>query len=840
MQCQHSEGRATPSAKLSSRPRIAVKAPVTPSSTRSPPLTTSQFDNTPHVSSLLTPREGGVKLRIKSSTTPEAKSRLAIRKPPAGVPPVPPILSTPSYRASAHSAPRHAPDTQVPSGSTLDTSDAWLGGQSSGDAYETVQADSQGQKLEASEAVLVTVRVRPPNAVEESRDSSTVWDTPSWDHHLIKLGKGREGIKDDREWIFDRILPPESDNARAYATSAQAHVHSAMEGYNAVIFAYGQTASGKTHTLTGSRAEPGIIPLSISDLFAQIRGTPDREFLLRASYLELYNETILDLLSPEIGKELTLSEGKKKGEVVINGLTECAVRTEEEVRRLLQTGEDRRKVGGTDWNQRSSRSHCVFRIVIESRASRLNAADDVGRTPGGRLKSAGEKMTRISTLSIIDLAGSEKHTSSKERNAEGKHINQSLLTLKMVISKLADLASKRNVTHVPYRDSKLTRLLQPSLSGDALISVICTVSPSALNLAESLSTLSFAQGLKRVTLKAQRKEVVDPQALIQQYQNEIAELRALLREKEVGGVQDFGVSTSRSERTKNEAMEKRLNELKSLILTSVNVNSSTGADRPGEARPLSPTKLKYPRLDFDKSTTDLQEDLHAAQLQIAKQADEITRLKSELDARPVNPDARIVQLQDEVAGLKMIADDYERNLLEPSRKVREDVEREFQGIVQKLETQLESKRIWANRLDENVRMVTAENKDLKARCQEAEAKVFQIMEWINTALSPEESSSPTRPSHDLPTLVVSQEQHDDFSPARAMNKQSTITLNASKMTRAQLSQMDLASFNSKFGTLSLSGKGRLRALGGGTGMRMLREESGFNLAEVAGEDEETY
>jgi hypothetical protein len=158
MQCQHSEGRATPSAKLSSRPRIAVKAPVTPSSTRSPPLTTSQFDNTPHVSSLLTPREGGVKLRIKSSTTPEAKSRLAIRKPPAGVPPVPPILSTPSYRASAHSAPRHAPDTQVPSGSTLDTSDAWLGGQSSGDAYETVQADSQGQKLEASEAVLVTVR----------------------------------------------------------------------------------------------------------------------------------------------------------------------------------------------------------------------------------------------------------------------------------------------------------------------------------------------------------------------------------------------------------------------------------------------------------------------------------------------------------------------------------------------------------------------------------------------------------------------------------------------------------------------------------------------------------
>lgn len=136
-----------------------------------------------------------------------------------------------------------------------------------------------------------------------------------------------------------------------------------MEGFNAVVFAYGQTASGKTFTLTGSPSNPGIIPLAVSDLFAQIRNTPGREFLLRASYLELYNEAILDLLSPEIGKELSLSEGKKKGEVIINGLTECAVRTEDEVRRLLKMGEDRRKVGGTDWNARSSRSHCVFRIV---------------------------------------------------------------------------------------------------------------------------------------------------------------------------------------------------------------------------------------------------------------------------------------------------------------------------------------------------------------------------------------------------------------------------------------------------------------------------------------------
>ena len=142
-----------------------------------------------------------------------------------------------------------------------------------------------------------------------------------------------------------------------------------MEGFNAVIFAYGQTASGKTFTLSGSPNNPGIIPLSITDLFAGIRQTPDREFLLRASYLELYNEAILDLLSSD-HRELSLSESRK-GEVVVNGLTECAVRTEEDVRRLLKIGEDRRKVGGTDWNTRSSRSHCVFRIVGDLGEARL-------------------------------------------------------------------------------------------------------------------------------------------------------------------------------------------------------------------------------------------------------------------------------------------------------------------------------------------------------------------------------------------------------------------------------------------------------------------------------------
>lgn len=164
-----------------------------------------------------------------------------------------------------------------------------------------------------------------------------------------------------------RPLPERTSVVCSCRSSPEVHLtlSAAMEGFNAVIFAYGQTASGKTFTLTGSPSAPGIIPLAVADLFAQIRRTPDREFLLRASYLELYNEAIIDLLSGQNGQglqELSLREGKK-GDVVINGLTECGVRTEEDVRGLLRIGEDNRKVGQTDWNARSSRSHCVFRIV---------------------------------------------------------------------------------------------------------------------------------------------------------------------------------------------------------------------------------------------------------------------------------------------------------------------------------------------------------------------------------------------------------------------------------------------------------------------------------------------
>ncbi|CAK9784791.1 kinesin-domain-containing protein [Cutaneotrichosporon oleaginosum] len=699
----------SPQVKMSSRPRSAI-TPRVLGTTRA--ALGSHNDNLPDSpSSMLSPAPDRPKIKVKAPTTPEARPRVLVKPKPA------------SGLGSSN-----GPSKGRPIPFPIDTKDVWTN--ESNHTANVLQNLEPTPSLAKSERVLVSIRVRPPSEAELRQSSQIAWVTPAYDLRMIKPAVVRDAARDKKEWFFDRIIDPETDNARTYATAARAHVLSAMEGYNAVIFAYGQTASGKTFTLTGAPHSPGIIPLAIADLFQQIRASPDREWLLRASYLELYNETIIDLLSPD-GRELTLSEGRRKGEVVINGLTECGVRTEDEVRRLLRMGEERRKVGGTDWNARSSRSHCVFRMTIESRTGM-----DGSKTPGR------DKATRISTLSIIDLAGSEKHTSSKERNVEGRHINQSLLTLKLVISKLADMASNRDVKHVPYRDSKLTRLLQPSLSGDALISVICTISPAVINMAESNSTLNFAQGLKRVMLSAQRKEVVDPEALIQQYQNEIADLKSQLREREF----DNPSMSSKSDNAKSQEMSSRLNELMSLILTSSSVDNLAVPGTPA-ARPLSPAKLKY-HVDMAQPEAILREQLHEAELKAQEQAEEIERLKAALDARPVEPNAKILELQEEVSQLRMIAADYERHLREPSRKVKQDVEREWTDKYQRLEEKMRVKTVYALRLDENCRMLTESNKNMAMRCNVAEAKVNAIIQWISEALKGEGEGE----DDDLPTL----------------------------------------------------------------------------------------
>lgn len=205
---------------------------------------------------------------------------------------------------------------------------------------------------------------------------------------------------------YDEVLTG-SANKPVYAAAARSHVTAAMEGYNAVVFAYGQTASGKTFTLTGTDDEPGIIPRAMKDVFAHICRTPAREYLLRCSYLEIYNEQVFDLLAPSSAGAARAVQIQGVGDAVtLAPLREEVVTSLKGVHEVLERGYANRRTASTDWNERSSRSHSVFRVVVESRERGAPPSANDGRstpmippTPGGtRLQSRGGKSVQQSVL----------------------------------------------------------------------------------------------------------------------------------------------------------------------------------------------------------------------------------------------------------------------------------------------------------------------------------------------------------------------------------------------------------------------------------------------------------
>lgn len=312
---------------------------------------------------------------------------------------------------------------------------------------------------------------------------------------------------------FDRVFGPATTTRHVYDVAAQHVVSGSMEGINGTVFAYGVTSSGKTHTMHGEQKSPGIIPLAVKDVFGIIQETPGREYLLRVSYLEIYNEVINDLLDP-IGQNLKIREDSQG--TYVEGIKEEVVLSPAHALSLIASGEAHRHVGSNNFNLLSSRSHTIFTLTIES-------------SPCG--EDQGEEVT-LSQLHLIDLAGSEssKTETTGLRRKEGSYINKSLLTLGTVISKLTD----GKATHIPYRDSKLTRLLQSSLSGHGRVSLICTVTPASTNTEETHNTLKFAHRSKHVELKASQNKIMDEKSLIKKYQKEISILKQELQQLKRG------------------------------------------------------------------------------------------------------------------------------------------------------------------------------------------------------------------------------------------------------------------------------------------------------------------
>ncbi|XP_068093045.1 kinesin-like protein KIF13A isoform X2 [Hyperolius riggenbachi] len=296
----------------------------------------------------------------------------------------------------------------------------------------------------------------------------------------------------------------------------------AFQGYNACIFAYGQTGSGKSFSMMGGTDQPGLIPRLCCALF--LRATElendSQTFKVEVSYMEIYNEKVRDLLDPKGSRQsLKVREHKVLGPYV-DGLSQLAVTTFEDIESLMSEGNKSRTVAATNMNEESSRSHAVFTIIV---------------TQTLYDHQSGNSGERVSRVSLVDLAGSErvsKTGAAGERLKEGSNINKSLTTLGLVISSLADQAAgKGKNKFVPYRDSVLTWLLKDNLGGNSKTAMIATISPAADNYEETLSTLRYADRAKRIVNHAVVNE--DPNArVIRELREEVEKLREQLSQAE--------------------------------------------------------------------------------------------------------------------------------------------------------------------------------------------------------------------------------------------------------------------------------------------------------------------
>ena len=384
--------------------------------------------------------------------------------------------------------------------------------------------------------VKVAVRCRPPfeDELEENGEFYPVVNCPENEPtprvELFLGGRSR------RNFYFDYVFGPSAEQGHVYDNAAGAIVHGSLNGLNGAIFAYGQTGTGKTYTMgildELQVASMGIVPRALSHVFGHIEGDQGCTWTVTVSFLQIYLENVQDLLSPpsnavtesEDGKPLpytglVIRENPKQG-FYVEGLQKYTVTNVEETVELINYGLRNRVMAPTLMNTTSSRSHTILTLEIE-KVMKESALDgrDYNRTLKGKLL-------------LVDLAGSERvrrTTSKGTRLDEAKSINQSLSALGNVVAALAD----PNAPHVPFRDSKLTKLAQDSLGGNANTTLIATIGPAIENNSETLSTLLFASRCMRLKLKPVKNEVVDYAQLVTHLQTQLAGAVQIHKEKEV-------------------------------------------------------------------------------------------------------------------------------------------------------------------------------------------------------------------------------------------------------------------------------------------------------------------
>jgi len=353
--------------------------------------------------------------------------------------------------------------------------------------------------------VKVCARFRPANKIERKHKADKYCVSFGTDGGSVRVHQ----VKQKKNFQFDYVFQPTSTQEEVFDCCAKPLVTQVMKGFNVTMFAYGQTGSGKTFTMEGTDSLPGVIPRMVDDVFDRIMNGDELdenlEFLVRVSYVEIYNEKIRDLLEPA-NVDLRIRDHKDKG-VYIEEAAKPYVGGPEETLSLMASGHLNRAVTSTNMNDESSRSHAVFMLIVEQ-------------------KDVKTESKKSSKLMLVDLAGSEKVRKTNvvgKALTEAKNINRSLSCLGMVINSLTT-----GKGFIPYRDSKLTRLLSDSLGGNSKTSIIVTASPCIFNCEETVSTLRFGTNCKRV----KNKPKINQELSVAEYKKIVAGLQRRIQKLE--------------------------------------------------------------------------------------------------------------------------------------------------------------------------------------------------------------------------------------------------------------------------------------------------------------------
>ncbi|KAM1053014.1 hypothetical protein PS2_000545 [Malus domestica] len=372
----------------------------------------------------------------------------------------------------------------------------------------------------------VAVKCRPLRLRERGRDIVRVVDNKEvlvLDPDLSKdyLERIQNRTK-EKKYSFDHVFDPVSSNLDVYTKCISSVISGVVHGLNATVFAYGSTGSGKTYTMVGTQDDPGLMVLSLHTIFDLIKKDKNSaEFEVTCSYLEVYNEVIYDLLEKSSG-HLELREDPEQG-VIVAGLRCIKVQSADKILELLNLGNSRRKTESTEANATSSRSHAVLEIKVK-RKQRNKYRNQVMR----------------GKLALVDLAGSERASetnSGGQKLRDGANINRSLLALANCINALGK-QKKKGLAYVPYRNSKLTRILKDGLSGNSQTIMVATVTPLDSQYHHTVNTLKYADRAKEIKTHIQKNigtidtHVSDYQQMIDSLQIEVCQLREELAEKE--------------------------------------------------------------------------------------------------------------------------------------------------------------------------------------------------------------------------------------------------------------------------------------------------------------------